>query len=77
MLIDFWGLYHVFLTFMSLFCAINEFCNRQEKTKIIMLTVMKYFNLNFCLVFFFPTGVTYQTSVIENCSEADWDEVCC
>jgi len=37
---------------------------------------MKYFNLNFCN-FFFPTGVTYQTSVIENCSEADWDEVCC
>jgi len=23
----------------------------------------------------FHIGVTYQTSVIENCSEADWDEV--
>ena len=25
--------------------------------------------------FFLSLGVTYQTSVIENCSEADWDEV--
>ena len=28
------------------------------------------------LLFEFSIGVTYQTSVIENCSEADWDEVC-